>query len=209
MAQHDGLRRVLTARIGRRRALGAAGLGAGAMTIAAACGGDSKENTSSSSGNLPQGQSGQAAPSGASTAKKGGVLRSAAGPLGAELDIHRTNTPYESAGIWHWAGNFLVRFNQNFDVEPDLAAALPEITDGGTTLTFKLNPAAKWQQRPPVNGRAADSEDVKFTFERIKDPKTGSPRAAFFANIDSIQTPDKTTVIFKTKVPEADLLAKM
>jgi peptide/nickel transport system substrate-binding protein len=206
----DQLRgRTIAGRFNRRRALTSAGLSVGAMAIAACGGGSDNESTDSGSGALPQGQAGQAAPTGGSGPKKGGVLRSASGPLGAELDIHRTNTPFESAGIWHWAGNFLVRFNQEFNVEPDLAVALPEITDGGTTLTFKLNPQAKWQQRPPVNGRVADAEDVKYTFERITDPKTGSPRASFFTNVDAIETPDKTTVVFKTKVPEADLLAKM
>jgi peptide/nickel transport system substrate-binding protein len=205
--QEQSWRRIAAGRVGRRRALATAGISVGAMTIAAACGGDGDGGTTGSSRDLPQGQAGQAAPTG--EPKRGGVLRSAAGPLGAELDIHRTNTPFESAGIWHWAGNFLVRFNREFNIEPDLAASMPEITDGGTTLTFKLNPQAKWQQRPPANGRSADSEDVKFTFERIKDPKTGSPRASFFANVDRIETPDATTVVVRTKVPEADLMAKM
>ena len=208
----DGYWSLAAGRVTRRRALAAAGVATGAAAFVAACGGGDDKGSSStggSSGSLPQGQTGQAAPTGGAGPKRGGTLRTAAGPLGAELDPHKTNTPYESAGVWHWTGNFLVRFNKDFDIEPDLAAAMPEIADGGTTLTFKLNPQAKWQNRPPVNGRAAEAEDVKFTFERIKDPKTGSPRSAFFQNIDSIQTPDKTTVIFKTKVPEADLLAKM
>lgn len=208
MTQDSPWHRAAAGRFGRRRALATAGISVGAMTIAAACGGDGETSTTGSSRDLPQGQSGQAAPGGDDPVR-GGVLRSAAGPLGAELDPHKTNTPYESAGIWHWTGNFLVRFNQDFDVEPDLAASMPEIADDGTTLTFKLNPQAKWQNRAPANGRTADSEDVKYTFERIKDPATGSPRASFFANVDRIETPDPTTVIFRTRVPEADLMAKM
>lgn len=202
--------------VARRRLLVSAGLMSGAAAFAAACGGGGSKNdaasTASGGGNNAgalQGSvtSGTAVTSG--QAKKGGTYRSAGGPLGAELDIHKTNTPYESSGIWHWAGNFLMRFNKDGLPDPDLATAQPEITDGGTTLTFKLNPAAKWQQKAPVNGRALDSEDVKFTFERIRDPKTGSPRAGNYANLVAIETPDKNTVVFKTKAPEADLLAKM
>jgi peptide/nickel transport system substrate-binding protein len=179
---------------------------AGAMTIAAACGGDGDDD----SGQVSQGTaiSGGAAPQGGQP-KRGGTLRSASGPLGAELDPHKTNTPFESAGIWHWAGNFLMRFNQEGLPEPDLATAQPEISDGGTTLIFKLRPEAKWQPRAPVNGRALEAEDIAYTFERIKSEVKPSPRASFFTNVESIETPDKNTAVFKTKAPEADLLSKM
>jgi peptide/nickel transport system substrate-binding protein len=212
MARVDVWTRAAAGRFSRRRALMTAGISAGAMTVAAACGGGSNNNggSSGSSGStLPAGTAGAAAVTTGGGPKKGGVLRTSGGPLGAELDPHKTNTPYESSGIWHWAGNFLLRFNKDGLPEPDLAQAMPEITDGGSTLTFKLNPAAKWQPRAPVNGRQADSEDVKFTIERISDPKTGSPRASFFANVVSMETPDKTTLVVKTKAPEADFFSKL
>jgi peptide/nickel transport system substrate-binding protein len=194
----------------RRRLLTATGTLAGAAAFLAACGGGEKKETGGGgTSNLPAGQTGATAVTGGGGPKKGGILRVAADFLGAELDIHKTNTPWESNFIWHFAGNFLMRFNKDSLPEPDLATAQPEVTDGGTTLIFKLNPAAKWQQRPPANGRTADSEDVKFTFERIKDPKTASPRAQFFINVEKIETPDPTTAVFKTKAPEADLLNKM
>ncbi len=194
--------------LARRRFLAAIGFVTGTAAVAAACGG---KQGGSGEGNarLPSGETGATAPAGGGGPKRGGILRTAAGPLGAELDPHRTNTPYESSGIWHWAGNFLMRFNKDGLPEPDLAVAQPEIADGGTTLIFKLRPEARWQPRPPVNGRPLDAEDVKFTFERIKDPKTASPRAQFFINVEKIETPDAHTVVFKTKVSEADLLAKM
>jgi peptide/nickel transport system substrate-binding protein len=211
MSQHSQWLTSAGRRFRRRRALATVGVSIGAMTISAACGGDGdkEEDAGGTSRDLPQGQAGQATPASTSGPKRGGILRTVGGPLGAELDPHKTNTPYEIAGVWHWTGNFLVRFGKDSNIEPDLTAAMPEIADGGTTLTFKLNPQATWQQRPPANGRPADAEDVKFTFERIKDPKTVSPRASLFANVERIETPDARTVVFKTKVPEADLLAKM
>jgi peptide/nickel transport system substrate-binding protein len=198
-----------TGQVTRRRVLATAAITTGAAAFIAACGGGDDDEGESGAGALPQGQTGAAAPTTGGEPKKGGILRTVGGPLGAELDPHKTNTPWESSFIWAWAGNYLVRFNKDSLPEPDLATAQPEISDGGSTLIFKLNPQAKWQQRPPANGRNADSEDVKFTFERIKDPKTGSPRAQFFVNVEKIETPDPTTVVFKTKTPEADLLNKM
>ncbi|MGD9893727.1 MAG: ABC transporter substrate-binding protein [Dehalococcoidia bacterium] len=207
MVRDSTWRRAAAGRFSRRRALAAVGVSAGAMTIAAACGGDDDDGDA---GGATQATaiSGGAAPQGGQP-KRGGTLRSAAGPLGAELDPHKTNTPFESAGIWHWAGNFLMRFNQEGLPEPDLATAQPEISDGGTTLIFKLRPEAKWQPRAPVNGRVLEAEDVAYTFERIKSEVKPSPRASFFVNVESIETPDKNTAVFKTKAPEADLLSKM
>lgn len=93
--------------------------------------------------------------------------------------------------------------------EPDLAAAQPEITDGGTTLIFKLRPEAKWQNKPPVNGRQVTAEDVKASFERIKALGAKSPRSGNYAVVESIEAVDATTVRFKLKAPKADLLNAM
>jgi peptide/nickel transport system substrate-binding protein len=143
--------------------------------------------------------------------QRGGTLRSIGGPIGSLLDIHRTNTPWESAGVWHWAGNFLMRFQakEPFTPEPDLAAAQPEISPDGMTLTFKIRPEAKWQQKAPVNGRNVTAEDVKATFDRIKGLGAQSPRSGNYVNVDNITAIDPQTVQFKLKAPQADLLSAM
>jgi peptide/nickel transport system substrate-binding protein len=154
-----------------------------------------------------------ATPTPAEQPRRGGTWRTMGGATGVRtvIDIHRTNTWWESAFLWHWCGNFLVRWHKlpPHLVEPDLAAALPEITDGGTTLIFKLRPEAKWQNRAPVNGRQVTAEDVKASFERIMNPDTLSPRRGNYADVDSIEAVDATTVRFKLKVPKADLLNAM
>ncbi|MCC6961496.1 MAG: hypothetical protein IT301_16735 [Dehalococcoidia bacterium] len=138
-------------------------------------------------------------------ARKGGILKLAGGPLQANLDVHSM----VGSNIYHYTSNFLVRYTLEGALEPDAAQALPEITDGGQTIIFKIRPDIVWQNRAPVNGRKLESEDVKRTFERIKDPQTASPRKANYDVVDSIQTPDATTVIFKLKRPSAGLLAAM
>ncbi|MCG8531394.1 MAG: ABC transporter substrate-binding protein [Desulfovibrionales bacterium] len=50
------------------------------------------------------------------------------------------------------------------------------------------------------NGNDFTAEDVKFTFERLKNPKY-SKMLNFGNSIESIETPDAYTVIFKTKKP--------
>jgi peptide/nickel transport system substrate-binding protein len=147
---------------------------------------------------------------GTSAPVDGGVYRYIGGPIGGNLDIHRTNTPFESAGVWHWAGNFLVRWSvTTLEPEPDLAADMPEITPDGLTYTFKINTAAKWQNKAPANGRNVTAEDVKFTFERIKGLGQKSPRSGNYSNTETITAIDEETVQFKLKAPQADLLRAM
>jgi peptide/nickel transport system substrate-binding protein len=206
MAAPQFWRRAAEGRVSRRRALATAGVSVGVMSIAAACGRDNDTTTTGTGGTT--GQLGSTPVPTDAQPRRGGTLRGAGGPFGAQLDIHRTNTPWESSGVWHWAGNFLVRFNKEGLPEPDLAQTMPEVTDGGTTLIFRLNPNAKWQPRAPVNGRAVEAEDIKFTVERIRNPQTNSPRASFFANVTNMETPDNRTIVIRTRVPEPDLLAK-
>jgi peptide/nickel transport system substrate-binding protein len=80
------------------------------------------------------------------------------------------------------------------DVEPDLAESA-EFTSP-TQYTVKLRSGLKW-----ANGNDLTSSDVKFTFDRqvkINDP---NGPASLLANLDSVSAPDKTTVVFKLKVP--------
>lgn len=193
----------------RRTVLGTGatmGLGAAGFALVG-CGDDDDDGGAS-----PTSGSGSPAASASPAAAKpvaGGTYRYIGGPIGGVLDPHRTNTPFESAVIWHWAGNFLVRFGIKDGLpEPDLAEKMPEIPEP-TKLIFKIRPEAKFQNKAPVNGRAVTSEDVKLTFERIKGLGAKSPRSGNYVNVDSITTPDKQTVEFKLKVPQADILNVM
>ncbi len=92
MAQHGYWSRVAEGRLNRRRMLATVGAGSGAAAFMAACGGDKQEGGGTGR-DLPSGQTAATAAAGGTGPKKGGMLRTAAGPLGAELDPHKTNTP--------------------------------------------------------------------------------------------------------------------
>jgi peptide/nickel transport system substrate-binding protein len=63
--------------------------------------------------------------------------------------------------------------------------------------TFFLRQGVKWHR----GYGELTSDDVRFTFERHLDPKTGSLERANYEIIQSIETPDRYTVIFNLKEP--------
>jgi len=85
---------------------------------------------------------------------------------------------------------------------PDLAASMPEMPDA-QTLTFKLNPNARWHDLPPLNGRPVTAEDVRYSVIRQLSGDQSFVRKAQWAVVESIETPDERTVTFKLKSPMA------
>ncbi len=78
------------------------------------------------------------------------------------------------------------------DVTPDIAESA-EFTSP-TEYTVKLKSGLKF-----ANGHDLTSSDVKFSFERqltIADPNGPS---SLLGNLDSVETPDDTTVVFTLK----------
>jgi peptide/nickel transport system substrate-binding protein len=80
---------------------------------------------------------------------------------------------------------------------PDPSMSLAESAEftSPTEYTVKLKEGLKW-----ANGHDLDSKDVKFTFDRqlkIADPNGPS---SLLGNVESIEAPDATTVVFTLKV---------
>jgi len=79
--------------------------------------------------------------------------------------------------------------------EPSMSLAESAEFTTPTEYTVKLKSGLKW-----ANGHDLDSKDVKFTFDRqlkIADPNGPS---SLLGNVESIEAPDATTVVFKLKV---------
>ncbi len=87
-----------------------------------------------------------------------------------------------------------------YEVQPDLAVS-GESPDG-QTWTFKLQPNAKFQNVPPVDGHAVESEDIKASFTRaFAKPENSTKSLIPMIDPAQIQTPAPDTVVMKLKYP--------
>lgn len=83
---------------------------------------------------------------------------------------------------------------------PDLAESWENAAN--RVWTFKLRRDVKWQK----GYGDFTSADVVYTYNRIVDPRTASPYAAEFGNVDRVEAPDPYTVIFRLKAPDGNFL---
>jgi peptide/nickel transport system substrate-binding protein len=96
----------------------------------------------------------------------------------------------------------LVRLDEKLSPQPELAERW-DTPDEGKSWRFFLNRNARWHDGVPFT-----SQDVKVHFERVIDPKTGSPGEQIFGAIERIETPDEHTAVFRLKAFDADFPAK-
>ncbi|MFK4825773.1 ABC transporter substrate-binding protein [Paenochrobactrum sp. BZR 588] len=118
------------------------------------------------------------------------------------LDPHK-QTAFSSQRLLELVYEPLVRSDAQLLAAPAIAESW-EFSDDGKVLTFKLNKDSKFQ-----NGENVTSADVKASFERILDEATGAAARANFQSIETIETPDDATVIFKLKQADIPLLTAM
>ena len=135
----------------------------------------------------------------AGTPKTGGRLKLMIRLDATELDPHKTNET--SAYVVNEMTYEGLLEAVNGELKPSIAETWT-ISPDGLTFTFKLRTGVKFH-----SGKTLTSADVKYSIERILDPKTASPRRASYASIDTISVPDAATVIFKLKTAFAPFLA--
>ena len=95
----------------------------------------------------------------------------------------------------------LVWPDENLRPVPDLAQSWSTSEDG-LEYTFNLKPGIKWHDGEPFS-----ANDVKFTFDQIKDVKSGSRLGSDFAAVAGVEVVDSLTVRFRLKAPFAPFLA--
>jgi peptide/nickel transport system substrate-binding protein len=215
MSLRDSYRGIGRTTLTRRRMVALSGTAA----FLAACGGGSDDKSDSSSAGqssaAPGVQPTTAAVSGEGTPKPGGTFTWS--DVG-DTPLDPTNNPtYRANTIAGFGYSRLLKFKTgatpevffNYEVIPDLAAS-HEFQNNGLQLTFKLQPNAKFHNKPPVSGRAVEAADVKASMERFQTAPKNTNKNAFGSPtskiVDSIETPDAKTVVVKLAKPYAPIL---
>jgi ABC-type transport system substrate-binding protein len=118
------------------------------------------------------------------------------------LDMHQTGTA-SSGRVLQNIHSGLITIDANFNIVPDLAESF-EVSDDGLTYTFRLRPNVMFH-----NGAMMTSADVKYSFERVRDPATGAVNFEVFNNVASIDTPDDMTVVITMSAVNAPFLSRL
>jgi peptide/nickel transport system substrate-binding protein len=195
--------RAINQRMARRRAMAlASGTAAGAAFLAACGGGDGSGSTSGDSDLIAKPKDTF------DSAKRGGTLK----------DIHNFDPPTLDPAapvaslnniIRHTYGTLVTEKpghleSSEGEMGPDLAESW-EVSADRLQITLKLRSGVKWHNKPPVNGRTVDVDDVLFSWERYT--RLSPFRALTFNSVNpdapvlSMTAPDARTIQVKLKEP--------
>ncbi|MDD2453433.1 glutathione ABC transporter substrate-binding protein [Aminivibrio sp.] len=119
----------------------------------------------------------------------------------SSMDPHRVSDIY-SANVIRQIYSNLVQVDENMEIVPDLAEKWENPDD--LTWVFHLRKGVKFH-----NGEPFTASDVKYSMERIKDPKTASPGATHLKEVVSVEAVDDYTVKIVTRRPFAPMLMSL
>lgn len=177
----------------RRPAALAAGIAVTALALAACSGGTSDSSSGSSSDGGGGGGAGSliiGTTDKITTIDPAGSYDNGSFAVMNQVFPFLMNTPYGSP-----------------DVEPDIAASAEFTSDTDYTVTLK--PGLKF-----ANGHDLTSSDVKFTFDRqlaigASGADDGNGPSSLLYNLDSVDAPDDTTVVFHLKSPNDQIFPQI
>ena len=121
---------------------------------------------------------------------------------------------YLNQGVDNWAithvFDFLARAplgrfaKSPADFTPELAESWT-ISPDARTWTFHLRKGVQFHK----GYGELTSDDVKFTFDRVRDPKQGSGAAILYSNVDRVETPDPYTAVIVLKQPDPFFMSSL
>jgi len=107
--------------------------------------------------------------------------------------------------IGRFWGDFLVYVDEGLRPDPKRSLAEKWTTSAdGLTWTFTIRRGVKFH-----NGEELKAGDVKFTFDRLRDPALGAATVGLYSNVTDISTPNDYTVVFKLKQVNPDFLTDL
>ncbi|MGE5618343.1 MAG: ABC transporter substrate-binding protein [Sphingomonadaceae bacterium] len=173
--------------------LGASGAVAGSL---AGCSGSSQ--TQAPTGSTP---ASGGTPAAASGPKKGGILKRGWQPPTTLDPAFQTNVNEIAAvaQVYDW----FVWIDEKNQPAPALATGWEHSPDG-KVWTFELRKGVTFH-----NGKDLTTDDVIFTFNRLRDKSVGAGTVALYANISEIKALDASHVQFVLAKPNPDLPADL
>jgi peptide/nickel transport system substrate-binding protein len=97
----------------------------------------------------------------------------------------------------------LYEIDEGLNIQPQLAAAMPAVSDGGKTVTIKLRPNVKFNDGTPLTAEA-----MRYSLDRHINLK-GSNRRSELESVAAVEVVDPLTVRLKLKAPFAPLTAQL
>ncbi|MBQ1028477.1 ABC transporter substrate-binding protein [Micromonospora parva] len=187
----------------RRRVLRAAVAAVAVVCTAVACSPVSNSDGGNpSGGDQSAGQDAFGTPADPASVKQGGNLVIALSAEPDALDPTLSRSLY-SRYVFQAMCEKLYDVNEQAQVVPQLATALPTTSDDGRTVTIPLRPGVRF-----ADGTAFDSAAVKATLQRHL-TNARSARKSELGPIDGVDTPDAQTVVLRLKQPFAPLLGAL
>ena len=90
---------------------------------------------------------------------------------------------------------------------PNTLAAMPEVTDGGKTYTFRLRQDVYFTPDAAVKSRRqVTAADYVYSFKRLYDPALKSPWLYLFDGVVEMQAVDPFTLRIRLKAPDPNFL---
>ena len=97
----------------------------------------------------------------------------------------------------------LLRFNANQQLEPDLAEALPTLSEDQKQYSLTLRSGLTWHDGQPIT-----ADDIIFTIQLIQDPNFASPLRLNWNRVE-VNKVDDRTVTFSLREPSAPFIVSL
>jgi peptide/nickel transport system substrate-binding protein len=110
-----------------------------------------------------------------------------------------TEVNEEGFNVWALNWDLLINFSpEDLKPVPGIAESW-EVSEDERSVTYKLDPDAKWSDGTPIT-----STDVKWSLENLG--TEGYNFSAYLDKVESIETPNDTTVVINTTQPDARMV---